>query len=438
MRHVTFALLLASFACSIQASDWPQWFGANHDGASDEKISTTWPTGGPKVTWKVAIGEGLGTPAVVGDKVYIMAETKGPPGAAAKAKGSERGGEESVVCLDAKTGKQLWAAPVGPTILFEHSGNDGPRSTPAVVNGHIYAVGTYLNIACFDAATGKPVWAHDCEKEFGGGVQLKTGGISAWGCANSPVIDGNLLFVHCGGAGSALMAFDIKTGNVAWKTGTEDLTHCTPTVATIHGKRQVIFFTKKGLVSLETETGKELWRYPFRWNVSTAISPVVGGDIVYCSAGYSVGGGACKITKEGDTFKAIEAWADQKMPSHWSTPVYHDGYLYGLIGFKEFGKEPLKCIEMATGKVMWSQAGFGQGGTAFVDGKILILGDMGQVVLCEASEKGYKEVAKTQAFELAAPTGKGLEKTWNQAVVSGGHLYARSTKGVVCLDVSAK
>ena len=439
MRKIMLAAVMFSLTCAAGASDWTQWFGANHDGSTDEKISSTWPASGPKALWKSPVGEGLGTPAVVGGKVYIMAETQGPTGAPAKAKGTERGGAESVVCLDANTGKQIWAAPVGPTILFEHSGNDGPRSTPAVANGHVYAVGTYLNIACFDAISGKPVWAHDSEKEFGGGVQLKTAGIGAWGCSNSPVIDGNLLFVHCGGAGQALMAFDLKTGNVAWKGETEDLTHCTPTVATILGQRQVIFFTKKGLVSLATETGKQLWRFPFRWAVSTAISPVVGGDIVYCSAGYGVGGGACKITKEGDGFKATELWSDVKMPSHWSTPVYHDGYLYGLIGFKEFGKEPLKCVEMATGKVMWTQPGFGQGGTALVDGKILILGDLGQIVLCEASEKGYKELAQYKAFDITKPEGKGgLEKCWNQAVVSGGRIYARSTKEVLCLDVTAK
>src|SRR5438045_1894399 len=84
----------------------------------------------------------------------------------------------------------------------------------AVSDGLVYAVGTYLNIACFDAANGSPIWAHDSEKEFGAALQLNTGGIKAWGCANSPVIDGNLLFVHCGGSGQALMAFDKKTGKV--------------------------------------------------------------------------------------------------------------------------------------------------------------------------------------------------------------------------------
>ena len=162
---------------------------------------------------------------------------------------------------------------------------------------------------------------------------------------------------------------------------------------------------------------------------------MICGDIVYCSAGYGVGGGACKVTKESAGFKAAEAWrvAGDKGPdnvaSHWSTPVFYKGYLYGLIGFKEFGKEPLKCVDINTGKIVWSQAGFGQGGTAIVDGKILILSDTGNLVLCEASEKAYKELARFHAFEVDDP-GKGKVKCWNQAIVNGRRIYAHLLKNV--------
>ena len=428
MRNVTLALLLSCLASclalSAGASDWTQWFGPNHDGTSDEKIATTWPAGGPKVVWKVDMGEGLGTPVVANGKVYILALTEPAKDAGKK---TERGGVESVVCLDAATGKQAWSSPVGPSIIHEHSGNDGPRSTPAVDGGMVYALSTNLILVCFDAKSGAKVWGHDCPSEFGGTVQLATSGISNWGCANSPVIDGNLVFVHAGGKSQALLAFDKKTGKVAWKGQDDELTHCSPTVATILGQRQIIFFTKSGLVSLVPESGKVLWRYAFPWKVSTAISPVVGGDIIYCSAGYGVGGGACKITKEGDGQKATELWRNMQVISHWSTPVYHDGYLYGLVGFKQFKFEPIKCIEMATGKTMWEQKGFGQGGTMLVDGNVMILGEEGQIVLCEASPKAYKELARVEALTY---------KCWNQPIVSGGRIYARSTKAVVCLDVS--
>lgn len=435
MRRLS-VLVLCVVAGIVAASDWPHWQGVNHDGASDEKMPV-WPAGGPKELWRKPIGEGLGEVAVSGGKCFIMAETQGgepaaPPaggGGGRRGGGAGKGGQESVLCFDAN-GTQLWAAPVGPTILRENQGNDGPRSTPAVDGNYVYAVGTYLNIVCLDASqNGKVVWGHDCAAEFGADVQLKAPGIGAWGCANSPVIDGDLVFVHCGGRGQALMAFNKKDGKVAWKGEGDLLTHSTPAVATILGTRQVIFFTQTGLVSLEPTSGKVLWRFAEPYKVSTAISPVVCGDIVFCASGYNVGAAAARISKIGDTLKATELWRDNKLPVHWSTPVCANGYIYGIFSQGNPGNAPLKCVEAATGKTLWSQDGMGQGGTTLVDGKLVVQTARGAILLVEASEKGYKELAKTEVL-------KG--KCWNQATVANGRMYARSTKELVCFDVSGK
>ncbi len=89
MRKNTLAVLLLSLSFAAGASDWPQWFGPNHDGISDEKIAP-WPAGGPKQIWKIPVGDGLGEPVVAGGKVYIMAESEPPKGTAAKARGAEK------------------------------------------------------------------------------------------------------------------------------------------------------------------------------------------------------------------------------------------------------------------------------------------------------------------------------------------------------------
>ncbi|HLX63870.1 MAG TPA: PQQ-binding-like beta-propeller repeat protein [Planctomycetota bacterium] len=434
MRYATLAVSLFCLAFLSSASDWPQWRGANHDSTSDERIAAQWPSGGPNQVWKIPVGEGLGTPVVVAGKVYITAQTEAAKGKAPP-KGAAKDGVESLICFDANSGQKIWAQPIGPTIVFEIQGNDGPRSTPAVSDGLIYAMGTYLNLVCFDAKDGKPVWSHDGAKEFNAGNQLATMGIKAWGCANSPVVDGNLVFVHCGGAGQAFMAFDKKTGKVAWKGEDDLLTHTTPTITTILGQRQVIFFTQSGLASLAPDTGKVLWRHKFPHRVSTAISPVVCGDVVFCAAGYNQGSGACKITKEGDGFKATELWYLQgsKKPEdascHWTTPVFRDGFLYGMFGFAQPKDCPAKCVDVMTGKVQWTKEAFGQGGVIFVDGKVLYLTADGQLVLVEPNPKEYKELARAQVLKY---------KCWNQPVISGGHLYARSNSELVCLDVSAK
>jgi len=236
--------------------------------------------------------------------------------------------------------------------------------------------------------------------------------------------------VEGGGPGESLMAFDKKTGEVVWKREDDKLTHATPTLATIHGVRHIIFFVQSGLVSVAVMTGEVLWRHPFPWQTSTAASPVVDGDIVFCSAGYNVGAGAVRITKNGSSLEAKELWRMQGgHQCHWTTPVLHDGHLYGLFGFKELGRMPLKCIELATGKERWSKDGFGQGGLIVVGKHVLVQGDQGQLVLVEATPAEYRELARAQ------PLGG---KCWTMPVVSGGRIFTRSTSQGVCLEVSAK
>src|SRR5205823_6491050 len=120
--------------------------------------------------------------------------------------------------------------------------------------------------------------------------------------------------------------------------------------------------------------------------------------VVYCSAGYGVGSGACRISKSGNDFKAAELWRREgDLMNHWTTPVCKDGYLYGIYGFKDFGKAPLKCVEIATGKEVWSQPGFGSGGgTILVGDCVLVQSDRGPLILVEASPKGYHELARAQ------------------------------------------
>lgn len=411
-KHWVFAAMAAGVVGASAWANWPQYRGPNHDGVSPQPVAKQWPGEGPKVLWKVPLGEGFGSMAVAGGKVYVLAE---------------RNGQEACFALDAATGKEAWATDVDKTI-FEGQGGNGPRTTPAIDGQRIYVLGTYLKLACLDAASGKEIWKQDLAKDFGGQSQLNEAGIKKWGNAASPIVEGDLVIVAGGGSGQALLAFDKTTGKLAWKAENDKITHATPTPATIAGTRQVIFFTTSGLVSVAPKDGKVLWRHPYKFSVSTAASPVVGGDVVYCSAGYGVGGGAVKVTKDGDAWSAREIWRTEgKTMSHWSTPVYRDGHLYGQFGFKEYNTEPLKCIEMATGKEVWSKSGFGQGQVILAGDTLVVQTDYGAVTLVEASPAGYKELAKAQLVG---------GKSWGYPAVSDGRLYVRSIKELACVDVA--
>ena len=275
---------------------------------------------------------------------------------------------------------------------------------------------------CIDAMSGRTAWKRDLVKEHAGrNIQ--------WKSAASPVVDGDLVFVGGGGPGESMLAFNKQTGAPAWKSGDEKITHATPVVATILGERQVIFFMQSGLVSLSVKDGKELWRFAHPYKVSTAASPVVCGDIVYCSAGYGVGGAACRIAKSGGGFTATKLYlvpGDRDIANHWSTPVFKDGHLYGMFSFKKFGNGPVKCVEVATGKVVWEQPGFGAGHVIMAGDRVVALADDGRVVIFEASPKGYKEIASYKAVG---------GKCWSTPALSNGRLYIRSTKEGVCLEL---
>lgn len=404
------------------AADWPQYRGSRQDGISTESPNLKWPAAGPKVLWKIPSKNGFSSFAVSDGKAFtqVLREADG-------------GRREVLVALDASTGKELWFADIGvgkydsggDSGTPENKGGDGPRSTPSVNDGKVYVYDQFMVLSCFDAQTGKKVWSRNVAAEHGGRN-------IGWKSAMSPAVDGGLVFVAGGGPGQSMLAFSKVTGQLAWKTGDERITHSTPVVATIHGVRQVIYFMQSGLVSVAMADGKPLWRFPFRYNVSTAISPVVSGDVVYCSAGYSVGGGACRIAKNGDSFSAQELWkipGDSKVANHWSTPVVKDGHLYGNFSFKKYGVGPLKCVELATGEIKWEKSGFGAGNVIMAGDKVIALTDDGQVVIVEATPSAYKEVARAKVLE---------GKCWSTPSLSGGRLYVRSTKEAACLDVSGK
>lgn len=398
------ALHAALPAKPATSNEWPSYRGPSGDGVATADFGKAWAAEGPKNLWKAETTKGFSSITVSGNlaTTLVTRDFEGTP-------------TEHVVALDAATGKELWAMPLKIAKYQgggdEGGGGDGPRSTPTIDGGKVYAYGANLDLYCFDGKTGKQLWAKDVPGDYGGKN-------ISWQNATSPLIDGNLVIVSGGGAGAAFLAFDKATGALKWKTGDDTITHATPTLATIHGKKQVIFFTKEGLAAVTPQDGKILWRQSYKFNVSTAASPVVYEDIVYCSAGYGVGGGAYQISKD---WKSTELWRKEgnDVANHWSTPVVKDGYLYGMFQFKNYGNGPVKCVDIKTGEIKWSKEGFGPGNVILSGDRVLALSDKGELVLFNASPDAYKELARADVLE---------GKCWSTPTIAGGRIFARSTK----------
>jgi outer membrane protein assembly factor BamB len=430
MRFPTFPSCLACFlVLAIPASgDWRQFRGPNFDGSAQGAISREWPPGGPPLIWKRPIRSGFSS-FVLADNTLCTLVLRSLDGAKV----------EACIALDANTGRELWLTHLTPAkytgagigVGYDsgdygapgNRGGDGPRSTPAMDDHRVYVMSSALTLFCLDSQDGKILWQHDILREHAG-LQIY------YENAASPLIVGNVVLVAGGGPGQSILAFDKVSGEIVWKGLDEQLTHSTPTRSSLHGVRQAIFYTRTGLVSLRPADGHVLWRFKFPYRVCAAISPVVAADLVYCSSGYGIGSGVCKVSLTTNGFSTSEVWRlrhNEPVANYWSTPIHKDGHIYGMFGFKKFHTAPMKCVDLKTGDVLWAQPNFGHGNVIRIGDLLLAQTGYGDIVLIDPSPESYKELARSKVLS---------GKCWSTPIFSDGLLYIRSSTEAACVDLS--
>lgn len=406
---VRFALCTAflGLANPLFAADWPQFLGPNRDGSSPETgLLTTWPKEGPKLLWKVEGGDGYSSMAVVGDRAYTLIQ---------------RGGDELAVALDVANGQEVWKHRTGPG--YKNQYGDGPRSTPTIDGKRVYIQSASGPLVCLDTATGKPVWEVDLLKEF------QTENIT-WGLSASPLVVDDLVLVLPGAKGGAA-ALNKETGKVVWKAGTDKAAYASPVLAPAGTAQQAICFTAAGLMAVEPKTGRELWRVPWvtEYDVNIA-TPLVIGDRLFVSSGEKVG---CALFKLGVQGPPEVVWqskgARSVMINYWANAVVHGKHLYGFDG--EFNIAPnFKCVELDTGKAVWSQDRFGFGNLALADGHLWIVTSKGDLVLASATPAGFQEKGRVKLLEPS--------RYATVPAIAGRKLFLRDLKHIYCLDIAGK
>jgi len=366
-------------------ANWPQYHGPNLDKSTDAANFTLPPTPlTAKIIWKTDTPLGFSSVSTYRESAFTLIAQEDEDGLL----------REVCIAIEQSTGRIIWEKMLGMANYGhgggnagtpDNSGGDGPRSTPSVENGRVYIYDSSMVLHCLNAQTGDEVWKVDVIRQHAGKNIM-------WKNASSPLLVGDLVIIYGGGPGASMLGLNQLTGKVTWKHGIETPTHATPTLASVAGVKQVVFLCRSGLVSLRAEDGKELWRQAFPFKVSSAASPVIAGNLVFCSAGYGVGSGLYEIkVKEGE-FYSSEIWRKRnELVNHWSTPLFYDGHLYGIFGFKEYGKAPLQCINLRSGKIAWSQEGFGPGNLIRAENKLLVLSDSGHLIAVEADPSKYIE-----------------------------------------------
>ncbi len=401
-------------------AEWPQWRGPNRDGVSNEVgLLKVWPANGPKVLWKVPIGEGFSGISVSQERVYTM---------------FSKGDDEFVVCLDATDGGEIWRFRSDKN-YHEGQGGNGPRATPTIDGDLLFTISAHGKLYALNAGNGHTIWSHDLQQKFGSKMPR-------WGFSTSPLVDGELLLVEVGGKGEkSIVAFHTNTGDVIWSSHKDKLGYSSPIAITVKGVRQIICFTGTQLVSVSPTDGTIYWKYPWKtgYDVNAATPIFIPPDKVFISSGYGKGAAMLgmrvfvspddertarvQIRENQSKIRVEEIWKSRKLKNHFASSVLHGNHLYG------FDNSILKCIEANTGEEQWKTRGFGKGTVMLADGYLIILSDRGKLGLAKATPSGYTEKASAKVLS-------GL--CWTVPTLANGKLYVRNEKEMVCLDMTGK
>ncbi|MBN2137936.1 MAG: PQQ-binding-like beta-propeller repeat protein [Sedimentisphaerales bacterium] len=395
------AMLLLS-SSGTAADDWPIYRGPNHNGFSNETgWNSEWGTAGPKKLWTKSIGVGFSSITVADGRAYMTGNS-----------GEKSGAKDTVFCLDANTGKEIWKHTFDCPLEAKYY-EGGTLASPTADGKVVYTISKMGDLFCLDAATGKVVWQKNVNKEYG--FKLPT-----WHFAGSPMVVGNMLVFNLGNAGAAI---DKQTGALVWDNGKDICGYATPVPCKIEGADLLVIAGADSLAAARPADGKVLWTHEFvnKHKVSAA-DPIISGTNVFASSGYNRG--CMLIDVAGGNPKQI--YDNREMRNHMNCSMLYEGHIYG------FDENNLKCIGFKDGAEKWSDGSMGKGALMMsVDGRMIIMSDKGELVIAKADPSSFKVLARAQIL----PTGK----CWTVPVLSNGKIYARNARGdAVCVDVSGK
>ncbi len=398
---------------STTDEDMPAYRGIHRDGVViGPPLSQNWTDNPPLELWRQPIGGGYSQFAAVGDFLVTL---------------EQRGDREAVVCYDAATGRERWLHEY-PAHFQEAMGGPGPRSTPTIDGDDVFSLGAEGELCCLDLLTGEVRWSRDLLPSDAPNL--------TWALSSSPLVFGERVIVNPGGPeGDGLMAVNRQSGETLWqRPGVEKLRegatqnragYSSPALVTLNGIEQLLNFDGWGLRSYQPDDGTLLWEYEFQNGpgVNVAQPVVLGDDRVFLAASYGEGCRMIRTSFVDGSWSAPEAlWQNLNMRCKFTSPVLHEGFLYGL------DEGILVCLDPETGERKWKQGRFGHGQILLVNGQILILSESGELVLVDASPDAYREFSRRSAL--------GSGKTWNPPALVRGRVYIRDHHEMAAFDLS--
>ena len=398
-------------ATKFTGSSWPQFLGPMRNGHSSESgLNLDWSTHPPRTRWIAEPGAGYTSIAVVNQRVFL---------------GAQRGDSDFIVCYDRKTGREEWAYVIGRGYQDVQQQGPGPRATPTIDGDHLFGLGPSGQLFCLTTAGGREVWKVNVFKETG--VTDPAGENLYWGMSGSPLVIGDLVICQPGGdRDNSIAAFDKETGAVAWKAASDYRSYASPLAVTLAGHRQLLCYAGDALLGMQPSTGQILWRYAhqnqYKCNCAT---PVVVGDRVLISTAYGGGSTLLKINSADKRWSVNEHWNSRRLQSLFATPIVIDNLIFGCHG--DLGVCTLRCLDLASGKLVWTARGPGRCVLIAAEGHLICLSEDGTLRVIKATREGYVEKGKIDGLLRA--------KSWATPALAGGQLFARDQQRLICLDL---
>lgn len=398
------ATLLAAAAF---AADAPQFRGPNRDGKyAETKLLKAWPEGGPALAWKAeGVGRGYSSVSISKGTVYTA--------------GMLEDNQGYLFAFDLG-GKLKWKSAYGPETQEKQA--PGSRSTPTIDGDRAYILSGDGLAACLSTKDGKALWTVNAFEKFKGAAV-------DWVYSESLLVDGDKVFVTPGGPDASVVALNKMTGETIWtsKGLSEASAYCSPTIFTYGKQRVLVTLLKESINGLDVDSGTPLWSHhqkvPYDIHANT---PVGAGNILYYTA--ESGGGALDVAADGKSVKQRWTSVDPEVLHHGV--ILQDGYIYGG-GFRKNRK--LFCIELATGKEMWSSPEIGEASIVYADGMLYLYESpkKGIVDLVKASPEKYE---RSGTFQM--PQEK--DKHWAHPAIADGKLFLRYNGVLYAYDIAAK
>ena len=377
----------AAVTPAVMRIEWPGFRGAHRDGVvTGTHIATDWAASPPLPLWKRAIGPGWSSFAVAADRLYTQ---------------EQRGEEEIIACYRLSTGEPVWMHR-DRTRFWESNAGAGPRATPLLHGGRVYALGATGHLSALDADTGAPIWSRDAAADTG--ATLPT-----WGFAGSPIAVQDALIVAASGV---LASYDLATGAPRWTGAPGAEGYSSPQLVTLDGVPQVLLVTGDGLTSVAPATGKPLWSHVWKGYPMVQPAPTGDGGVLF-SHNESDGLRRLAVQQGAGGWTATERWTSKGLKPYFNDFVVHKGYAYGFDG------SILSCVRLTDGERVWKGGRYGHGQLVLLADQdaLLVLSEEGEVALVRATPDGFAELGRVPGLD---------GKTWNHPVVVGDLLLARN------------